>query len=69
MVLLYKKWIKGNEFGAVLKCEHCQHKMEITGDTSKKWEDYFLPKLCCDCCQKNRAGTKNIRFFPGSQTP
>lgn len=69
MRLKYKTYKLKKEFGAVLICEHCDSEMKVTGNSSKEWENQFLPKLRCAVCKKNRKGESGKRFFRGSESP
>jgi hypothetical protein len=51
-------WQSHNDFGAILKCEHCHHEAEIKTGYHDDRDDYVvIPSMICEECGKNRAGT------------
>ena len=50
----------GNDFKAILTCEHCgaEQKLE-TGYHDSHYHNRVLPSIACESCGKNRAGEQS----------
>lgn len=48
----------GNDFSAVMECEHCGHTQKLTyGYNDAYYHDRVIPAITCGECGKNRAGS------------
>lgn len=49
----------GNDFAGIIKCEHCGHEQKLdTGYHDDYYHSVVIPGICCEKCDKNRAGRK-----------
>lgn len=47
----------GNDFSAIMECEHCGGKQKLTsGYHDGFYHNQVIPAMKCDRCGKNRAG-------------
>lgn len=47
----------GNDFSAIMVCEHCGHTGELTrGYNDGYYHSRVIPAMTCKACGKNRAG-------------
>lgn len=47
----------GNDFSAMLECEHCSHTAKLSsGYHDNHYHTRVLPAMSCAACGKNRAG-------------
>lgn len=67
MNILKYTFQSGNDFHAILKCEHCGHEGELkSGYHDGFYHGSVLPSIICKECKKNRAGTdRNLEGVNG----
>lgn len=54
----------GNDFSAVMECEHCQHTKKITsGYHDNYYHTKVIPGMVCEHCGRDRSGAQKIPPF------
>lgn len=47
----------GNDFSAIMECEHCGHTQRIMiGYDDSYYHNKVIPAMTCQACKKNRSG-------------
>lgn len=47
----------GNDFSAIMECEHCSHEQKLTsGYNDAYYHNNVIPAMTCGSCGKNRVG-------------
>ena len=50
----------GNDFEAILECEHCNNEQKLeSGYHDTFYHTQVIPNISCFSCNKNRAGEKS----------
>jgi len=50
-------WQHGNDFEAILICEHCENKQKLKyGYNDSYYHSKVLPSITCSECKKDRSG-------------